>query len=459
MSKKKSTSNGADQAPDLSALNFGPAWARDEPKKPRYKDHGGGKPRAQSSDKFSKDRPPRRDQPRRDFQRRDRPQRTFTPRVEAPAGVTARIMPIEEGMDAMAKQISDTGRTHSVFELAWVVMGGLDRFHVVFESEKETFYRSKSDHSVWLSQSECIAHFWSAELWKNHYDEKAIEVEAPSGNFPSVARCGVSQKLIGPPNYHAYQQTIIKLHSEQAANMPIDLYKSKIVMENSEEAIAEWKESMTKSSQWSPKPKQTEGEEATSEEPIILATRRDVEEHFKTNGFAEEFENGNMMSALGNIHVKKISPGLFTLLKTTVAEEKRYPGKLASILCKQMSGRHLAVYKWKKKLHCGPARPKRIAEDVVMADRPTMLYKWVSEHPSGNLDEMWKACLPADIDDETKKQWYHDLHWLINEGQVLLFSDGKLHTAKEKAPEVKAQKPKPAKKEVKEEVKEPSKEE
>ncbi len=85
-------------------------------------------------------------------------------------------MPIEEGMDAMAKQISATGRTHSVFELAWVVLGGMDRFHVIFESEEQPIYRSKSDHSVWLTQKECMAHFWSAGLHKKYYTEDIIEV-------------------------------------------------------------------------------------------------------------------------------------------------------------------------------------------------------------------------------------------------------------------------------------------
>ena len=66
-----------------------------------------------------------------------------------------------------------------------------------------------------------------------------------------------------------------------------------------------------------------------------------------------------------------------------------------------------------------------------MADRPDKLFHWVIDHPGGNIDEMWKGCLPAEIDDDTRHTWYHDLHWLINEGLVLLFSDGTLHAAKE----------------------------
>ncbi len=380
----------------------------------------------------------------------------------APEGVAARIMPIEDGLDAMAKQISATGRTHPVFELAWVVLGGLDRFHVIFESPEQPIYKSKSDHS---------AHLWSADLVKKYYDEEITEVDPPTGNFQSVARCGFSGKLIGPPNHHAYQQTLLDLHREQFSHMPLDRYKSKIVMEHSEEAVQEWIDSMRQQKRWRPKPEQddksaektedkapggdetpgtddaAEAPESTVETPaappaepaieetvVILDNHREVEQHFMVHGFDR------------------------TLLRNTVSEEKRYPGNLASILCRQMSGRHLAVFKWKKRLHCGPARPKRVPDDMVMADRPAKLFHWVIDNPGGNIDAMWKVCLPADIDDEARHTWYHDLHWLINEGIVLLFPDGTLHAAKEleKKPPEPAKQPTEAERETKPE-KEPEK--
>ncbi|MCP5536072.1 MAG: hypothetical protein H7A51_07520 [Akkermansiaceae bacterium] len=494
MSKKKSSSENDDRAPDLSALDFGPAWARQDkntkPHKPqqgksshgsrpdgdgvRHGGHGGGKNRGRGERERGFQG---RDDRRRDHGRRDdrgdykKDGRQRTPMAPPAEGVSARIMPIEEGMDAMAKQISATGRTHSVFELAWVVLGGLDRFHVIFESEELPLYRSNTDHSVWLTQKECMAHMWSSGLIKRYYDEEITEVDAPSGNFQSVARCGFSGRLIGPPNHHAYQQTLLDLHREKFSNMALERYKAKIVMEHSEEAVQEWIDSMRQHKRWRPKaeqaaetedqpegkadapsdvqtpdvPDQDEAADAAVEAPapepapvpvieetvVILDNHREVEQHFLTHGFGKEFESGKMMSTLASIPARMISPGLMTVLRNVVAEEKRYPGNLASILCRQMSGRHLAVYKWKKRLHCGPARPKHVPDEMVMADRPSALFHWVIKHPGGSIDTMWKDCLPAGIDDAGRHTWYHDLHWLINEGLVLLFSDGTLHAAKE----------------------------
>ncbi len=98
---------------------------------------------------------------------------------------------------------------------------------------------------------------------------------------------------------------------------------------------------------------------------------------------------------------------------------------------------------------------------MVMADRPSALFQKVISQPGGKIDTMWKDCMPADVDDDVKHLWYHDLHWLSNESLVLLFSDGKLYAAKElekkpaKKPAKKKSKKKAAKKttEAKEEIK------
>ncbi len=560
MSKKGSSPDKDEPAPDLSALDFGPSWARPDQGK---KSHSGAKGRSHAGagskpSRSSKPaRPPkgrqagsddrgrhdgkqhrhsgsdreRRGGPskgrgRNDYSKGGREQRHF---VDPPEGVKARIMPIEEGLDAMAKQISATGRTHSVFDLAWLVLGGMERFHVIFESEEEPLYRSESDHSVWRNKQECLAHFFSSGLVEKYYDEEITKVDPPSGNFQSVARCGLSKKLIGPPNHHGYQQALVDLHQERFSNMPIERYKSKIIMEHGEEAVQEWVDAMCQHKRWRPKSEQAADEKQESEEQqqadqkqdhpdvesdvkaeedavdavapateepssqddvpaaeneaeqaetpeaetpeaetpeaetpeaeapepdepeaeqpedsepappaptsqetvVILDNRRELEQHFLAHGFEKEFYEGKTVSALANIPAKMISPGLMSLLKNTVAEEKRYPGNLASILCRQMSGRHLAVFKWKKRLHCGPARPRHVADDMVMADRPAKMFHWVIDHPGGNIEELWKDCLPADVDEQTRHTWYHDLHWLINEGLALLFSDGTLHAAKE----------------------------
>ena len=38
------------------------------------------------------------------------------------------------------------------------------------------------------------------------FEMQEVEVEPPKGNFPIINKCGITGELLGPPNYHRYQQ-------------------------------------------------------------------------------------------------------------------------------------------------------------------------------------------------------------------------------------------------------------
>ena len=90
----------------------------------------------------------------------------------------------------------------------------------------------------------------------------------------------------------------------------------------------------------------------------------------------------------------------------------------------------MAVFKWKRKLKAGPSRPHPVPEEIVIADRPLTLLNWVTTHSGRKLELLWKDVLPEGIDDNDKADWYHDLHWLLNQGYLLLMADSTIHRAK-----------------------------
>ena len=161
-----------------------------------------------------------------------------------------------------------------------------------------------------------------------------------------------------------------------------------------------------------------------------LEDPKEVERHFVEHHFEQAFQETGRAWVGGNIKGNLLSPGLLTLLRHTVAEERRYPGKLTPILCRQLSGRHVAVFKWKRKLKAGPSRPHPVPEEIVIADRPLTLLNWVTTHSGRKLELLWKDVLPEGIEDNDKADWYHDLHWLLNQGYLLLMADSTIHRAK-----------------------------
>ncbi|MDB4546156.1 hypothetical protein N9Z88_03935 [Akkermansiaceae bacterium] len=518
MSNDPQTPESGD-ALDLSGLSFGPAWARDKSEsKPakKYQDRpdrgdsrdrrgGGGGRRDDRRGGGGRGRDQRGGGGDRrggggggQFQggrgrRDDRgPQREEIP---APEGFGVSFMPSEESLDLLAKEVTQTGRTFSVFDLAKVLLQGRDRFRVTFEHKDKNVFRCREDNSVWLTKEEAIRHLWKADWRSKFYTEVQVEGEAPKGSFQSVGKCGMSGKYLGPPNYHAYQQNVAAIHREQFGNMPLERYKSKIVMERGEDAVNAWLESMKITTQWkiaepeaeekpaaeekeeTPEAKVKEAappeaevtEEATpeiAEEPAaeeteapaaeesevetaaedapeaeeafiveateveLFKTARDVEQHFLANHFEAAFEETNRAWVMGDIQGKHLSPGLLTLLKNSVIEEKRYPANLMPIVCRQLSGRHVAVFKWAKKLKVGPSRPHAVAPDAKLSERLQAIIDYLKENSGKKLQELWEKFLPEGSTDEVKGQWYHDLHWLLNQGHAILLSDTTLHLSK-----------------------------
>lgn len=458
-------SNKKDDKPlDLSSLDFGPAWARskDDSKKRYEKFEGrgerperGGKggPRGKGRDGGGGRREQGGERRGRggDFRGKGRDRTERRPRQEEvpmPEGLAVDIMPVEEGVDNLAKQIVDTGRTYSVFDLARVILGGRERFNVVYRQEEggPKVFQCRKEPAAFLSKEESLAHFVTAPWRVEFYTEEQVEIEPPAGNYKGVARCGFSGELLGPPNYHGYQTRVMAIHAERFSNLSLDRYKSRINVEQGEEVVAEWLESMKMITRYS----EVGGEATFDSSKEMLA-------HFSSTKFDEVYHETHRADVIANVPAKHLSPALLTGLKAIVADQRRYPGKLASFLCRQMSGRQLAVFKWQGKLHAGPSRPHSVPEDLTMAERPQAIVTWVRSNAGTGIDKLWEAVLPKDVDDELKKAWYHDLHWLINQGYILLMSDGNLFAAEnknmEKPAKAGAKKPVESKKQKAEEEK------
>ncbi|YCM46431.1 hypothetical protein V2O64_10420 [Verrucomicrobiaceae bacterium 227] len=506
---------------DLSGLNFGPAWARDPSESKslkKFKDRGDRGDRNDSRGRG--DRNDRRGgggggfrdnrgggggdrrgggggfrgqgggQGRRDFENRAPRQE-----VEPPEGFKIQLMPAEESLDLLARQVIDTGRTYSVFDLAKVLLQSRDRFRVIFESSGQKFFRCREDQSLWLTRDEALRHLWKSDWLSKFYEEVKVEGEAPKGSFSSIARCGISGELLGPPNYHGYQEKLIALHRERFSNMSLDAYKAKVRTERGEEAVEAWLESMKQVTKWKAKsgeeppvveaapaaetpaaeeapaevsveaeapvaeeaapeveaaetpveatPADESGEEsaepeaAAAEEPAgevdaaeLLDDARALERHFAENHFAKVFEETDRAWVIGDIKGNLLSPGFLTLLKRCVAEEKRYPSNLMPLVCRQLSGRHVAVFKWDKKLKVGPSRPHAVSSGTPLAERPQAMIKYLGENSGAVLKDFWEAVRPADVSDAAKHDWLQDFQWLLSQGHIILLSDTTVHLAK-----------------------------
>ena len=419
----------------LSALDLGPSWARDAVPRPAHRpaksattaDDLEAKPARRSEDRRGRGDGFRRDersgrQDRRQGSRGPTGQsRSFAP-AEAPInpapGVKVRIEPNPQALHLIAKEILHVARVYSLFDVAKTLVSERERYHGIFtvDQKKAPLFYGHRDHSLWLTKEEAVLHFWNSDWRADLYEEEEVEVDGPAGNFQVIAKCGLSGKVFGPPNYHAYQATIRQAHRELFPTMPFDRYAAKIVTERSEEAVQAWLHGMKTKRRWRP---------VGQEQSEWLEDRAAVEQHFLQNRFAEMYVATHEVEIPANTPISHFSPSLLVCFKNSARHAASHPAIIIPSLCNLLEKEHLPVFKKQGKLYAGPSRPHPIPEETTFADRMQEIVNWMRLHPETKLGELWKAVLPAEEKDPSA-DWLADLFWLLSQGHLLLFADDTL---------------------------------
>jgi hypothetical protein len=180
----------------------------------------------------------------------------FPPREQGPYisplfNVT--FYPDDTGFSALAKAIRSSCRTYELFEIARVIIGKNDRFIAVIQHKPSENPGAIKQVPFAISVPDGLP-FESEEAALNHVLEKhfaqffgsaEVEIDAPKGNFQVVNRCSVTGELLGPPNYHRYNQ-ILQQHHAANIKLPFEVYRNKIESVREPEVIAQWLEKMKK---------------------------------------------------------------------------------------------------------------------------------------------------------------------------------------------------------------------
>ncbi len=371
----------------------------------RRDDRGGGKPGGGGGGR------------RRDFKSGDRPYRGKgkggkggprgrrehrPPRLE---GLRLRILPHEHGVEYLAHQIKMTGRAYSIFDLAGLVISANDRYHIRFEkdgspvSESLTLFQCKPDESLWLSRDDALRHAVGlGEELSAYYKVERVEGEPPKGNFTVIAVCGISGEILGPPNHHDYQAAINRLHQRRFSNMSIDAYKNRIKMERDEETIDKWKEKVSVQTHY------TDLQPPEGTEPAVLKSQSELERHFAEQHADDVIVEISEAIIPGDIPGKKLDQRIFSLLRSEIDRQKRFPMDLVQTLCRQLEAHGLKFFKRDKKAtFVTRSRPRPINENTTLSDNVRRIVDYIRDHPGIDLNQLAEAlCGPKVIKIEKK---------------------------------------------------------
>ena len=172
---------------------------------------------------------------------------------------TVMFYPEDTSFNTLVQTIRKSCRTVELFEIARTVVAKTDRFVVVVshkapppvddKTPRPLFHVSVPDGLPFESDEAAVAHVMSNHLG-TFFDSAEVEVDAPKGNFQVINKCTVTGELLGPPNYHRYNQILIQHHAAKVARMPPEMYRTRIETIRDPEVVAQWLAKMKKTTRY-----------------------------------------------------------------------------------------------------------------------------------------------------------------------------------------------------------------
>jgi len=458
----------------LQGFSFGTSWAKDKEAPSQARDHSdrphrddrggpGGAPDRRDRRAFRKpagdgpsspppregqgDRGPRRDSgdygaPRRNGPGMDRQERADRGPYDSPY-FNVFFFPEDTSFNALVKTIRTSARTIELFEIARTVLGKPDRFVVVVarkpraagaaEAPAQPIHVAVPDGVPFESEEAAISYVLGTYLG-NYFDRAEVEVEPPKGNYLVINKCGVTGELLGPPNYHRYNQMIQQHHAAKVARMSFEAFKSRIETVRDPEVVNQWLEKMKKVTRYTSKAPVPEGQSAPAFDGLeearahLLANARDTVvkpvESARFHGKAlETMPRGEILMAIEGAYDRQL----------------RFPLDTANQLRGRLRREHFTIFKKGSKgvsYVCAVKRKFRVPGQV-FGESIGNLISYIEEHPLVKAGELASKMLginaPAEGESMTPEQrekimrMQGDLIWLVREGYVTEFIDGGLY--------------------------------
>ncbi|MBA3850193.1 MAG: hypothetical protein C0502_09400 [Opitutus sp.] len=477
------------------------------------------------------DRPPRgegfRGGPRRDFRGgpggerggfRGGERRDFGDRPPMERGpyvspyFTCTCYPEDVGFAAMVKAVRASCRTFQLFEITKAVLEKNDRFVVVIQrkpaeqpaapAEGEAaaaapakpgpLFMTMPDHLPFDTEEAAVQHVLKHHL-ANFFEAQDVEIEAPKGNFPIINKCGITGELLGPPNYHKYQQILQQHHATRLGRMPFEKFRDSIVSAREPEVIQQWLDKMKKVTRytWKPQPaKQAPAPAApavpaaeaappaeaaaAAETPAPEAAPAPAGPSFDSLDEARAHLLANakekVVRAVENVrfhgkHIEKLPPGeIKRAVEGHVERQRRFPLDTANALRGRLRREGFTIFKKGSRgvsYVCAVKRRFRVPGQV-FSETIGALIDFIERNPMLAMKELPQKFLgidlaaavtaaPAPAEGSTPSQapfaalapeqaeklrkMNNDLRWLVMEGYVTEFSDGKLYAAPPMVPQ------------------------
>lgn len=420
----------------------GPGGSRDGGQRPKFQKTDGKRP-------FDK---------KGGFRRNDPPPRP-------PLELDVALQPEKNGVESLARQIKHTGRSYPLFDIARLILAKPERYLVVLKTRKkedgsvaQPLFFCQVDETVWLSEDQALDHVLSRHF-DTFYKTDKTEIDPPKGTYTFVAQCGMSDQILGPPNYHGYQDKLRALHADRFSRLPFDVFKSRVKIIHDEEVVKQWLDDQS----W-----KTEYIAINLPEEARLESREAVREHFREHHLSNLISGVSDVALKASVFNKKTPPRMQNLVRYAIDDQRRFPLKIVNMLSQEFSSHGLQFFKRKKSVtHVSVSRPHHLNLDhtpvsdsirnivTFVVDNQNCTRRMILDKFVPEPDKPESAEVPAEGDapkpdtplSPERTAILSDLHWLVHQGHVVEYANGQMEIApKPQPPQQKKKKPRPDKK-------------
>lgn len=445
--------DSSDQKQDLLLdLNFVPQWARKpaganpyenaEQSRPKRRSddrrHGGGRSggsrdaRSQSS---RGEHPPRReggqgggDRSRSRVSRPSRPPQE--PIQELPIDI--HFIPERQHLGAFVRRIRSHQRAYPLMDLAGLFLTSAENYLLKIEVRRGKdvslrFYQCDCCKAVFTEEQNLKDHVLSAHL-TDFFDSEEIEGDAPAGNYVCVGRCGLSGELLGPPNYHGFDEKIKELIRTKYPNMTFEAYRAKVEMLREPEAVEQWKEAARKQTVYRLKKmdavdETTEEAEESTESMVMTFT--EAKAYFLEHLMAPCMHNSTKVLLSSEAGQLVGDRSLQYAVRKAWNRENRHPFTLSIALRPAFKHMKLHLFKAGNITFVTSVKPRPV-DPARTVDAIRKALEYLQEHPGCTRKELAEGLSGDETDMDKINDAMNSLRWLIERGHVIEFFNGTL---------------------------------
>jgi hypothetical protein len=417
-----------------------------------------GRTDGQSPQRKSRDFPPRGE--RNSFPRRRDSGELGAPRPRFEPTVDIEFYPDDAVFSAIVAALKATRKTYELFATAKLFLEKPERFAMVVKKKDsqagKNLYLSNDDSFVFETEQEAIAHVLEVHLGK-YFDIEEREVSPPAGNFVCLHRCGITGRILCPPNYHKYQEMLLNHQEKFLPNLPFKNFKEKIEKITDQQEIENWRASAGKVRIFIPKNRKD------SENKVELQSEEEMRKYFLENFKAQALGEYNSVRISGETFAKMPRTSLSKSIFVTIEREKAFPLKFSNNFRGRLRRAGFTIYKIRGKSgisYISGIKRKFRTEGDVFADDIQKIISCIDANPKISIASLYLQCVsspagaaisadeklpesaakfrnePADVanflseevhsGDTEQQKFLRNLHWLIREGYIAEFENGTL---------------------------------